>query len=188
MILNCSPFPELTTERLLLRQLTITDVEEIFLLRSDPIVNKHLGRPKANSIDDAKAFIEKIDTLVQNNQSLFWGICYTREGKLVGTICLWNFSEEENKAEIGYELLPSFHRKGIMQEAFSKVIEYGFKTLELNSIEAWTTIQNENSIRILERNHFRRDMDLESKMDKTIEGPDMIIYSLSKTNYLNSRP
>lgn len=188
MKLTCLPFPELTTERLLLRQLAISDVEEIFLLRSDPIVNKHLGRPKATSIDDAKAFIKKINMLIQNNQSLFWGICFAGENKLAGTICLWNFSEEGNKAEIGYELLPSFHGKGIMQEAFSKVIEYGFRILQLDSIEAWTAVQNENSIRILERNYFRRDMELESKMDRTIEGPDMIIYSLSQTNYLNSRP
>jgi [ribosomal protein S5]-alanine N-acetyltransferase len=188
MKLHCSPFPRLTTERLLLRQLAISDVDEIFFLRSDTIVNKHLGRPKATSIDDAKAFIEKIYSLVQNNQSLFWVICFAGESKLIGTICLWNFSEEENKAEIGYELLPSFHGKGIMQEAFSRVIEFGFKTLQLNSIEAWTTVQNENSTRILERNHFRRDMELESKMDRTMEGPDMIIYSLSRTNYLNSRP
>jgi [ribosomal protein S5]-alanine N-acetyltransferase len=179
-------FPQLKTERLLLRQMTLADANEIFLLRSDPIVNKHLNRPKAVSIDDATAFIQKINSLIENNQSIFWKIGSIGESKLLGTICLWNFSEEENKAEIGYELLPSFQGKGIMQEAFSKVTEFGFQSLQLDRIEAWTVVQNESSIKILERNHFKRDFGLERKIDRTVEGPDTIIYSLSKTNYLNS--
>lgn len=188
MQLGFSTFPQLTTERLLLRQLTMADANEIFLLRSDPVVNKHLGRLKAKKIDDAKAFIEKINTGIQNNQSLYWGICFIEQDKLIGTICLWNFSEEKNKAEIGYELLPLFHGKGIMQEAFSKVTEFGFQSLQLNTIEAWTVMHNENSIKILERNRFKRDFKLESRIDRAVEGPDTIIYSLAKTNYLNSRP
>lgn len=187
MPFNFSSFPQLNTERLVLRKLAMTDADEIFLLRTDPIVNKHLGRQKAGSIDDAKAFIEKINTAIQNNQSLFWGICFGEENQLRGTICLWNFSEEENKAEVGYELLPSFHGKGIMQEAISKIIEFGFQTLQLNSIQAWTVSQNRNSIRVLERNHFKRDFNQESKIDRAMESPDTIIYSLLKTDYLNRR-
>ena len=186
MQLSFSAFPQLTTERLRLRQLTMADTNEIFLLRSSPVVNKHLGRPKTTSIDEAKAFIEKINTGIQNNQSLYWGICFIEQDKLIGTICLWNFSKEENKAEIGYELLPTFQGKGIMQEAFSKVTELGFRDLQLNTIEAWTVVQNENSIKILERNRFKRDPKLENRIDKSVESPDTIIYSLSRTNYLNS--
>jgi ribosomal-protein-alanine N-acetyltransferase len=181
------PFPQLKTDRLLLRQMTLEDAGEIFLLRSDPLVNKHLNRIKAVSIDDATAFIEKINTAILNNQSIFWGICFIGESKLIGTICLWNFSEQENKAEIGYELLPPFQGKGIMQEAMSTVAEFGFLTLQLESLEAWTVLQNESSIKILERNLFRKDFGLENKIDRSVEGPDVIIYSLSKKNYLNSR-
>jgi ribosomal-protein-alanine N-acetyltransferase len=180
MSLSFSPFPQLITERLSLRQLSLKDAEEIFALRSDEIVNKHLNRPKATSIEDAIAFINKINFAIDANQSIFWSICFKGESQLIGTICLWNFLEEENKAEIGYELLPQFHGKGIMQEAFLKVVEFGFQTLELNSIEAWTTVPNNGSIKILERNHFKRDQELESKIDRTIEGPELIIYSLSK--------
>jgi [ribosomal protein S5]-alanine N-acetyltransferase len=178
--MNFSPFPQLITERLLLRQLSLNDAEEIFALRSNEIVNKHLGRPKAQSIDEAKNFINKINAGIESNQSVYWAICLQDQIKLIGTICLWNFSDEENKAEIGYELLPQFHGKGIMQEAFLKVVEFGFQTLQLDRIEAWTTMQNENSIKILERNNFRRSPELESKIDRVIEGPNTIIYTLSR--------
>ena len=55
------PFPQLETDRLILRQLSSRDEEEIFSLRSSDIVNKYLNRPKAKSIEDAKNFIEKIN-------------------------------------------------------------------------------------------------------------------------------
>jgi ribosomal-protein-alanine N-acetyltransferase len=180
MPFNFSPFPQLITDRLLLRQLSLKDAEEIFALRSDEIVNKHLDRPKATSIEDAIAFINKINFAIDANQSIFWAICFKEEAQLIGTICLWNFSEEENKTEIGYELLPQFHGKGIMQEAFVKVVEFGFQSLKLDSIEAWTTVSNSGSKKILERNYFTRDQKLESKIDRVIEGPELIIYSLSK--------
>jgi len=174
------PFPQIITERLSLRQLRLNDAKEIFALRTNEIVNKYLNRSKPTSLEDAKDFIKKINLGINADEWIYWAICLKKHKKLSGTICLWNFSDEENKAEIGYELLPQFHGKGIMQEAFSKVVEFGFVTLQLDMIEACTMLQNENSIKILERNHFKRDTGLESKIDRTIEGPDTIIYSLPK--------
>lgn len=183
MTYNFSPFPQLVTDRLLLRRLSLDDAGEIFILRTDETVNKYLNRAKANSIEDANAFINKINLAIDANQSMFWAICLKEDTTLIGTICLWNFSEEDNKAEIGYELLPRFHGKGIMQEAFLKVVEFGFQTLGLNNIEAWTTLQNNSSKKIVERNGFSRNADLESRIDRNIEGPDLIIYSLSRKSF-----
>jgi len=72
-----------------------------------------------------------------------------------------------------------------MQEALTKVIEFGFTGLNLNSIEAWTVLQNKNSIKILNRNGFKRNADLESTIDRSVEGPDLIIFSLSRKDYSN---
>lgn len=181
-----SPFPSLETNRLSLRRLCIEDAEEIFILRTNEIVNQYLDRPRATSTEDAKAFINKINLAIDANHSLFWAICFKGQSKLIGTICMWNFSEEKDKAEIGYELLPQFHGKGIMQEVLLRIIDFGFQTLQLINMEAWTTNQNVASKKILERNHFTRNHDLEKKIDRAIEGPDLIVYSLSKESFLNS--
>ena len=105
----------------------------------------------------------------------------------MGTICLWNFSDKENKSEIGYELLPQFQGKGIMQEAFLAVLKFAFEVLQLNMIEAWTVAQNENSIKILKRNHFVRNAELENKIDVAIKTPDDVIFCLTKKEYLDRR-
>lgn len=178
--MSLPPLHLLTTERLLLRPLTLNDANEIFLLRSDDVVNQYLGRAKATSLQEAIDFINKINFGSRNQQSFYWAICLNDSDSLVGTICLWNFSPQGGSAEIGYELLPRYHGKGIMQEALTRVLDFAFTTVQLSTIEAWTTQQNVGSIRLLERNHFARDQNLEKNIDRNVEGPDLVIYVLSK--------
>jgi ribosomal-protein-alanine N-acetyltransferase len=155
---NFTPFPVLKTERLTLRQLRSNDDNEIFALRSNDNVNKYLGRNSSKSIDDARDFINTINDNIEINNSIYWAITLNSTDKLIGTICLFNFSED-NKAEIGYELLPEFHRKGITQEAISKVTHFAFQHIGLNSIEAYTHSENQSSIKLLEKLNFKREND-----------------------------
>ena len=153
---NFTPFQVLKTERLLLRQLRSTDDKEIFALRSNDDVNKYLDRKPGKSIDDAKNFIQTINENIRRNNSVYWAITLNGADKLIGTICLFNFSEDHSKAEIGYELLPDFQGKGIMQEAISKVIDFGFQHARLQSIEAYTHSENQSSTRLLEKLSFKK--------------------------------
>ena len=159
---NFTPFPVLKTERLTLRQLISSDDKEIFALRSDDNVNKYLDRERSKSIDDAKNFIQTIHENIQRNNSIYWAITLNGTYKLIGTICLFDFSNDHLKAEIGYELLPDFQGKGIMQEAASKVIHFGIQHIGLNSIEAYTHSENESSIRLLEKLNFKRHRAVEN--------------------------
>jgi ribosomal-protein-alanine N-acetyltransferase len=160
---NFIPFPVLKTERLTLRQLRSNDDKEIFALRSDDNVNKYLNRKPGKSIEDAKNFIQAINENIQRNDSIYWAITLNGTDKLIGTICLFGFSDDNLNAEIGYELLPVFQQKGIMQEATSKVIDFGFQHIGLNSIEAYTHSENQSSTRLLEKLNFKRG----SAADKT---------------------
>nr|MBP9881376.1 GNAT family N-acetyltransferase [Chitinophagales bacterium] len=125
------PFPILTTERLTLRQLSIIDEREIFILRSDREINKYLDRQLSNTIDDARNFINKINESIDKNDSLYWGITLRDKNILIGTICLYGFSDENDICEIGYELLTGFQGQGIMMEAVEKVIDYAFNTIKV---------------------------------------------------------
>ena len=156
---NFKPFPVLKTERLTLRQLLSSDANEIFALRSDPNVNKYLDREPGKSIDDAKTFIQIINENIQRNDSIYWAITLSDTDKLIGTICLFNFSDDNEMAEIGYELLPGYQGLGIMQEATSKVIDFGIQHIGLNSIKAYTHSENQRSTRLLEKFNFKKEND-----------------------------
>lgn len=144
--------PVLRTERLILRNLVPEDKQEIFYLRSDEEVNKYLDRQLATSIDDASDFIRKI---VAGN-AFYWAITLKEQNKLLGTICLFGLAEENDTCEIGYELLPGWQGRGLMNEAIKKVIEFAFETLQKNQIFAYTHRLNQNSSRLLIKQNFEQ--------------------------------
>lgn len=155
--LNFTSFPQLMTERLLLRRLSEADAHDILMIRSNEQVNQFLDRPACIDLEAAKNFIAKIEKGIANNESLYWVITLKGNDKLIGTICLWNFEADKMQAEIGFELHPDFQGKGIMQEAISKVIDYGFSELKLSVITGLTNPANLPSIKVLERNNFLWD-------------------------------
>ena len=170
-----TPFPILTTERLTLRQLVSNDEQEIFTLRSDGEINKYLDRQVSNTVDDARNFINKVNENVNKNDSLYWAITLSDKNILVGTICLFGFSDEYNKCEIGYELLTNFQGQGIMQEATKKVIDYAFNKIKVQKIEAFVHRDNQNSIRLLEKFSFKN-----SKEPGTTNS-ELLCYHLTNT-------
>lgn len=168
-------FPILTTERLTLRQPVINDDQEIFTLRSDSEINKYLDRQISNTIDDARNFINKVNENSNKGESLYWAITLSDKNILVGTICLFGFSEENYKCEIGYELLTNFQGQGIMKEAVEKVIDYAFNTIKVQKIEAFFHRDNQSSVKLLEKFSFRNS----NEPDKT--NPDLLCYYLTNS-------
>jgi [ribosomal protein S5]-alanine N-acetyltransferase len=167
--MNFPSFTNLATERLFLRELQLTDANEIFLLRSNKEVNELIDRVTATSIGEAHQFIKMIISNQLNNESVMWVITLKDEPKLIGTIVYWNMVKEKDQAEIGYEMLPQYHGKGIMHEALLKVIDFGFKTLGLKTIVADPKSNNQPSIKLLEKCGF-------VKIDETKDG--YLIYQL----------
>ncbi|MFS4471353.1 GNAT family N-acetyltransferase [Chryseobacterium sp. T20] len=166
---------KLETSRLILKGINENNTEDILKIRGNPEVNKFVKRVSPKTNYDALQFILTIKQRTQNNQTVYWGISLKDQSHLIGTICLWNFSEDRKTAEIGYELLPEYHRKGIMSEALNAVVEYGFNELDLQEIVAITNTFNESSKGLLLKHHFILQ---EGKKDEGF--PDNIIFSLKR--------
>ena len=180
--LSFTPFPIIKTERLLLRQINNEDVNEIFILRSDERVMRYIDKSPAQSLDDAYEFLTRIAELEKNTEAVTWGIALKDELHLVGTICLWNIQKEHYRAEVGYNLLPDYWGKGIMQESIKEVIDYGFNVMKLHSIEANVNPDNAASIRLLERNKFKREAYYKENFYFNGKFLDTAIYSLLITD------
>ena len=171
-----SPFPFLDSHRLALRPLSEMDKEAIFFLRSDKIVNEFIDRKKPENFNDALKFIEDINVRINRGESIFWAISLRGKDELIGTICLWNFSADNEVAELGYEMNPLFQKQGLMTEAINCVIKYGFERLELKAMEAFTNKNNLRSIRLLKKNGFTF---LPNRVDE--DYPLNIIFELTNT-------
>jgi ribosomal-protein-alanine N-acetyltransferase len=103
---------------------------------------------------------------------LYWAITLTGKNNLVGTVCLFGFSDDNYKCEIGFELLPDFQGQGIMKEAVDKVLSYAFNVIRVKEIEAFVHKDNRRSIKLLEGMFFRRS----DEPDNT--DPDLVCYHL----------
>lgn len=166
-------FPDLNTERLTLRQLSVNDQQDIFALRSDPEINRYLDRQPDQTIEDSLNFINKVTDNIRNKNSLYWVITLKETGVLVGTICLFNFSSEKKSCEIGYELLTRFQGQGIMKEAIATVIDYAFQTLKFQYIVAYTHHENLSSGKLLTKFNFIRS----SEVDE--DNADLNVFTLT---------
>jgi ribosomal-protein-alanine N-acetyltransferase len=176
--INFNPFPNLETERLVLRRIDVNDVNEIFALRSNPQTMKYIPRPLVKTMEDALVHIAMIDDKIENNEGINWGITLKSNPKLIGIIGHYRIKPENYRAEIGYMLLPEFNGKGIMPEAVKAAVHYGFKVMQLHSIEAIIDPENFGSEKVLQKSGFVKEAHL--KENEFYDGRflDTVIYSL----------
>jgi len=180
-MLNLTPFSELETERLVLRQLKSSDAEDQFMLRSSPEVGRYIARDLQTDVSQSEKFIEDRNEDIAQNKIMYWAITLKDETRLIGTICLWNFAEDNSVAEVGYDLKPEFQKKGIMSEALKAVVSYGFKELKFSRIEAFTQKENSSSKSLLTNNQFQLHP---TRIDEGF--PENIIFELYSKDYLSN--
>jgi [ribosomal protein S5]-alanine N-acetyltransferase len=151
------PFPQLETDRLLLRKMTYDDLDDFFQLRSNQRIMQYIDRPLHKSIEDTRQMIQSVDQLYEAGEGINWGITLKDDPKLIGTIGYYRMTKEYFRAEIGYLLHPDHWRKGIMSEAMQAVIDYGFTKMKAHTIIADINPNNEASRMILEKNGFVKE-------------------------------
>ena len=144
-------FPELTTKRLVLRQLTFDDKKAIFRLRSNKEINELIERETPKNLNQAEGFIQTCLDAFENKNRVFWAVVLEDSNQLIGTIVFHKVDLENNYAEIGYEMNPDYQDEGYMSEAMSAILDFGIMSMNLKIIEAYTHHNNTASIALLEK-------------------------------------
>ena len=126
--------PSLETDRLLLRKLTLEDAADVFEYAREPDITRFLTWKPHRSIEDSKGFIGFMISRYEAKEVADWGIVLKENDKLIGTVGFIRWSPENSRAEVGYALSKEYWGKGIMTEAVSEIIKFGFGKMELNRI------------------------------------------------------
>lgn len=176
--LNFDPFPVLETTRLRLRQLNVNDSPQIFFFRSDPQMNQYLDRAPATSLADATTHIQQCLQLEQAGDAITWVLTLKEAPELIGTVCFWNIQKAHYRAETGYALHTAWQGRGLMQEALQAILQYGFTTMRLHSVEANVNPANAASINLLQRAGFVREAYFRENYFCNGVFLDSVIYSL----------
>jgi [ribosomal protein S5]-alanine N-acetyltransferase len=174
------PFQNLESDRLLLRQITYEDVNEVFALRSNTETMKYIPRTLVTSNEEALEHIKMIQEKIDKNEGINWAITLKGSTKLIGIIGHYKMRWEHFRSEIGYMLLSEYHGKGITTEAIKLMIDFGFNKMNMHSLEGIIDPANKASARVLEKNGFVKEAHFIE--NEFFEGKflDTVIYSLIK--------
>ena len=175
--------PALETGRLTLRKLNPGDAENVFEYASKPEVSEYLLWYPHISIEESIDFIKFAESQFTSGISIIWGIELKQENKIIGTIDLRNYQTVDKCGETGYGISSLYWNRGIMTEALSSVIKFGFKTLSLNRIEAHCENENTGSWHVMEKAGMKFEGILREKMFLKGSFRSMKMYSVLKSEY-----
>jgi len=174
---------ELNTKDLHLRPSTMDDAEGMFAMLSDPESMKYWCAQPISDMDDAlKTLREDVESDAQGN-SLCWTVTLKGQDEMIGKCILFQFSQKNHRAEIGYIMNRNYWRQGLMQQALETVIDFAFSTLKLHRIEADVDTENTNSLGLLEKLGFEREGLFRERWFVYDEWQDSVMLGLIKQDW-----
>lgn len=185
--LEFNPFPQLETERLMLKRPSIEDGPGLLEMRTSDEVMRYVERPRPESLEDVHTFILELNKKIDAREALSWSV-YMRDGdRFAGSIGFWRMKPENFRAEVGYMLLPQFWRQGIATEALQRVLEFAFNQMQAHTIEADLNPDNIASAALLKKFGFEQEALFKENLYWEGKFLDTAVYTLfsSQANFLN---
>lgn len=177
---------ELNTERLLLRPIVESDIDDIYEYCKNPNVGVHAGWKPHDDKEETARIMEEIFL----NQESTWGIIRKEGGKLIGTIGLIEDPKRENDEimMLGYAIGEPYWGRGLTTEAAKAVLEYGFLKMRLPLISCSCYPYNLRSRNVIEKCGFHYEGTLRMAA-RRFDGEvlDSACFSLTKTEYLEKQ-
>ena len=156
----------LETERLSLRQFTVNDAEFILTLLNEPSFLRYIGDKQVRNLEDARQYILNgpVASYERNGFGLY--AVELRESNMPIGMCGLIKREELPDPDIGFAFLPDFWNKGFAFEAAAAVLQNAGERLRLERILAITSLDNEASIKLLQRLGFRFEQEIKLSPDR----------------------
>lgn len=144
----------LETERLFLREFSLADAQFILTLLNEPSFLRYIGDKKVRDINGAEQYI--LNGPIASYKQHGFGL-YAVELKESGTpigMCGLLKRQELGDLDIGFAFLPDFWNRGFAFEAAAAVMKHAEDTLKLKRIVGITSLDNDASIKLLDRLGF----------------------------------
>ena len=139
--------PVLETERLILRPLTIDDLQAIFKWAGDLRVNKYMIYPLYKNPEDG---LEWIESLYEDEKKLDYGFVLKSTGELIGSGGLY-YHEDIDGWSIGYNIAYDHWHNGYTPEAITRILKYAQKKYGVHVLAGTFAVDNNGSRRVMEK-------------------------------------
>ena len=151
--------PYLESQRFILRPFTRDDMAEYFDILRDDQVQKYLGGgvPLFDKEPHISNWLNNINGRLLKSKTVFtWCVEEKSTGKIAGRVDLGGF-QKKTMAEISYHFGRNFGGHGVATEVVEKVTSFGLENLKLLRIQGLVRVENMASIRVLEKNGYKRE-------------------------------
>jgi RimJ/RimL family protein N-acetyltransferase len=165
----------LETQRLLLRHPVMEDLDDLFVLYSDPDVVKYIPDAPRNYEETRKELEWFVNGHPKFPELGLWATVYKETGQFIGRCGLlpWTI-DGQPEVEVAFALSKAYWGKGLATEAARAIAQYGFEHLHFSRLICLIDHENKGSIRVA----TRIGMTFE-KEAKDEYGP-FLIYSMNK--------
>lgn len=180
---------EIRTERLVLRPLNTSDLDDVHAYQKIKDVVRYLNWEVHDHEESAKHLKKRIamNRIEKDGE----GIVYAVElpdpsgdhGRVIGDLSLFLKSGAFGKFEIGWVFHPAFHGQGYAKEAADALLALCFDSLGAHRVFAQLDARNETSARLCERLGMRQEALLRETEIFKGEWADTAVYALLEQDY-----
>ncbi|MBL7944006.1 MAG: GNAT family N-acetyltransferase [Flavobacteriales bacterium] len=139
----------LETERTYMREMTVHDAENAFVLNSDPEVIKYTGDAPFESVEAARVFLENYDHYRKFGFGR-WAVINKSDESFMGW-CGLKYTAELDEFDVGFRFLRMYWNRGFATETAKACIGLGFERFQMKEIVGRSMKENYGSIRVLEK-------------------------------------
>lgn len=176
----------LETSRLILRRFLLSDAENMFNnWANSENVTKFLIWPPYESVNGVREYIKYCIDEYKKTDNYNWCIQLKENGEAIGSISVVMLRDDTSEATVGYCLSEKYWHKGIMSEAFERVIEFLFDEVDVNRITATHDTNNPNSGKVMLKCGLKFEGILRQAAVNNQGVCDSAVYSILKSEYKN---
>lgn len=177
-------FPTFEIGDFIMREKQETDLEAFYQYYTDPIVNEYILSTVPKNLDEARYELKYWRNVFYRGDGLYFAIAEKKTDKMIGSVGLTTYSKYHNRIELSYDMAKEYWGRGIMSAAVRKLVDFNFKTLGINRLEAVCSTFNERSIRLLEKCGFSYEGKLRQHRFHRGKYVDVYSFSILKEEYL----
>lgn len=146
---------DIETERLILRDASVDDAEDMFEYAKLEEVTKYLSWKPHVSVKDSEKILDMLSKEAKEKDSYTLKAIVLKENdKMIGTIDARIFGDGLKDAEFGYCLNPKYWNKGYMSEALKAFIQALHKERGVENVFGSFERENIASKRVMQKNEM----------------------------------
>ncbi len=176
---------KVSTNRLILRPVNVTDVDDLYKIYADPDIMQYWSEPPYQDVKQLADKIQQALDAESKGTALMVALVLRETMHTIGHLSLFNIHDISGRAEVGYLLHKDHWQKGYMSEALAAFIKACFDRLGLRRLEADIDPDNAASTALIRRMGFIQEGMFKSRWVVAGQITDSAMYGLLKDDFIS---